>query len=100
MTAIYTVGHSTHTQDAFREMLTAHGIRCLVDIRRYPGSRRYPQFSKDALAEWLPVSGIQYFHELALGGRRKPAPDSPNDYWRNAQFRAYADYMATAEFHE
>jgi len=98
MTTIYTVGHSTHSQEAFQQMLAAHGIRRLVDIRRYPGSRRYPQFSKDALSQWLPAAGVEYVHELALGGRRKPADDSPNTFWRNAQFRAYADYMATDEF--
>jgi uncharacterized protein (DUF488 family) len=98
MATIYTIGHSTHSQDAFQQMLAAHGIRRLVDIRRYPGSRRYPQFSKDALSQWLPDAGIEYVHELALGGRRKPAEDSPNSYWRNQQFRAYADYMGTAEF--
>jgi uncharacterized protein (DUF488 family) len=100
MTTIYTIGHSTHSQDVFQQILTAHGVRCLVDIRRYPGSRRYPQFSKESLSQWLPAAGIEYVHELALGGRRKPSEDSPNTFWRNTQFRAYADYMNTPEFKE
>ena len=98
MATIYTIGHSTHSQSEFEEMLRSRGISRLVDIRRYPGSRRYPHFSKDSLAEWLPAVGIEYVHELALGGRRKPDEDSPNTYWRNAQFRAYADYMSSPEF--
>jgi uncharacterized protein (DUF488 family) len=98
MATIYTIGHSTHSQETFQQMLAGHGIRYLIDIRRYPGSRRYPQFSKDTLSQWLPKSGIDYIHEMALGGRRTPAEDSPNTFWRNAQFRAYADYMATPEF--
>jgi uncharacterized protein (DUF488 family) len=95
---VYTIGHSTHPQSEFEAMLRSHGIARLVDIRRYPGSRRYPHFGKDALAEWLPATGIEYVHELALGGRRKPDENSPNTFWRNAQFRAYADYMNTPEF--
>jgi uncharacterized protein (DUF488 family) len=100
MATIYTIGHSTHSQSEFEEMLRSQGVARLVDIRRYPGSRRYPHFSKEALAEWLPAAGIDYVHELALGGRRKPEEDSPNTFWRNAQFRAYADYMSTAEFRD
>ena len=75
-----------------------NGVERLADIRRYPGSRRFPHFSREALAESLPREGIAYVHMPELGGRRKPAPDSPNGAWRNDQFRAYADYMATGEF--
>jgi uncharacterized protein (DUF488 family) len=95
---IYTIGHSTRTLDAFTELLRMNGVERLADIRRYPGSRRYPHFSREALAESLPREGIAYVHMPELGGRRKPAPDSPNGAWRNDQFRAYADYMATREF--
>lgn len=95
---IFTVGHSTRTEDEFLEILRAHGIRRLVDVRRYPGSRRHPQFSRESLERTLPAHGIAYEHAPALGGRRTPAADSANDAWRSAGFRAYADYMATAEF--
>lgn len=91
---IYTIGHSTRTLDELLALLRAHGVERLVDIRRYPGSRRLPHFSRDSLAGALP----DYIHMPELGGRRKSLPDSPNDGWRNEQFRAYADYMATPEF--
>ena len=67
-------------------------------MRRYPKSRRVPQFNDDSLAETLPAAGIEYRHAEALGGRRHPRPDSPNDAWENAGFRGYADYMASEEF--
>jgi uncharacterized protein (DUF488 family) len=70
----------------------------LVDVRTYPGSRRYPQFNKGELAESLNKIQIEYKHELRLGGRRKPRPDSHNSAWRNEQFRGYADHMETEEF--
>lgn len=73
-------------------------MRRLWDVRRYPGSRRYPHFSRDALEQSLPAIGIAYEHVAELGGRRKPQPDSPNRAWKNASFRAYADHMATDEF--
>ena len=92
--SIYTVGHSTRTLDALIGLLRAHGVERLVDIRRYPGSRRLPHFSRDSLQQALP----DYIHMPELGGRRRPLPDSPNDGWRNESFRAYADYMATPEF--
>lgn len=98
MARIYTIGHSTRTLEEFTELLRMNGVERLADIRRYPGSRRYPHFSREALAESLPREGIAYVHMPELGGRRKPAPDSPNGAWRNDQFRAYADYMATREF--
>jgi uncharacterized protein (DUF488 family) len=92
---IYTIGHSTRTLDELISLLREHDIQRLADIRRYPGSRRYPHFSKESLAKSLPIA---YVHMPELGGRRKPLPDSPNTAWRNEQFRAYADYMATPEF--
>ena len=95
---IFTVGHSTRTEDEFLEILRAHGIRRLVDVRRYPGSRRHPQFSRESLERTLPAHGIAYEHVPALGGRRTAAPGSGNQAWRSASFRAYADYMGTAEF--
>lgn len=70
----------------------------LVDIRSYPGSKRYPHFNKENLSISLPESGIKYIHLPGLGGRRKPNPDSHNNAWHNTAFRGYADYMETDEF--
>ena len=95
---IWTIGHSTHPFEEFLEWLRAHHIQKLVDIRRYPGSRRYPHFNKDSLQQSLPENGISYFHFEVLGGRRKARPDSVNKVWRHPSFRGYADYMETAEF--
>jgi uncharacterized protein (DUF488 family) len=95
---IYTIGHSTRDWDEFVELLRAHGVERLVDVRHYPGSRRYPQFSRENMAARLPEAGIDYIHEVALGGRRKALPDSPNTYWRHASFRGYADYQATPDY--
>jgi len=95
---IYTIGHSTRSIDETVALLRANGIDLLIDVRRYPGSKRYPHFSSEAMARWLPEHGVAYIHMPELGGRRKPLPDSPNTAWRNEQFRAYADYMATEEF--
>jgi uncharacterized protein (DUF488 family) len=97
---IFTIGHSTRTEEEFLGLLRAHGVRRLVDVRRYPGSRRHPQFSRDRLSAVLPDAGIEYVHALELGGRRNSAPDSPNTAWRSASFRAYADHMASEAFGE
>ena len=98
MTRIWTIGHSTRSLDELIALLQENGVERLADIRRYPGSRRYPHFSKESLERELPARGIEYVHLAELGGRRKPLPDSPNHGLRNEQFRAYADYMATAGF--
>src|SRR5262245_53222802 len=100
MFTLWTVGHSTRSAEEFRKILEAHGIEVLVDVRMFPGSRRYPQFNKAALAESLASLGVEYKHAPALGGRRTPRKDSHNTAWRNASFRAYADYMETREFRE
>ena len=97
---IWTVGHSTHPAEKFNEILLPHKMEVLVDVRTFPGSRRYPQFNKPALAESLENVGIKYQHEPRLGGRRTPRKDSHNTAWRNAQFRGYADHMETDEFRE
>ena len=95
---IYTIGHSTRALEELVALLREHGIERLADIRRYPGSRRYPHFSRDALEVSLPERGIEYVHIPELGGRRKPEGTSPNTALRNEQFRAYADHMASDEF--
>lgn len=79
-------------------MLQSFDIKLVADIRRYPGSRRYPQFNTDNLSRSLANAGIQYIHLPELGGRRKPLPNSPNTAWRNDAFRGYADYIMTDEF--
>ncbi|HKR11199.1 MAG TPA: DUF488 domain-containing protein [Pyrinomonadaceae bacterium] len=95
---IWTVGHSTRTAEDFGEILSAHNIETLMDVRTFPMSRRHPQFNKSVLAESLLRAGIQYHHEPRLGGRRAPRKDSHNTAWQNAQFRGYADHMETEEF--
>jgi uncharacterized protein (DUF488 family) len=95
---IWTIGHSTRTIEVFISLLAEHGIRLLADVRSLPGSKRYPQFNKEALADSLGKTGIRYEHFPELGGRRKAKPESKNTAWRNASFRGYADYMETEEF--
>ena len=98
MATIWTVGHSTLSREEFAQILLAHEIQVLVDVRSFPGSRRYPQFNRAALAESLQQGGIEYRHEPRLGGRRTPRADSHNTAWKNASFRAYADHMESEEF--
>ena len=95
---LWSVGHSTHSLDAFVALLAAHDIEVLADIRTVPKSRRHPHFHTDALARELPARGIAYQHLARLGGWRRPADDSPNRAWRNESFRGYADYAMTQEF--
>src|SRR5262245_32908004 len=95
---IRTLGHSTRAIDEFISLLKENEIKLLIDVRAWPGSKRYPQFNKDALAESLTTNGIRYEHFLELGGKRKSKPDSRNTAWRNASFRGYADYMETEQF--
>lgn len=99
--SLYTIGHSTRSIEEFLDLLVRNDIGLLVDVRRYPGSRRHPHFNGEALARSLQDCGIRYRHEPELGGRRGAArPDSPNRGWRNASFRAYADHLGTAGFGE
>jgi uncharacterized protein (DUF488 family) len=97
---IWTIGHSTRSEEKFNEILLAHEIEALVDVRTYPGSRRFPHFNKEHLSESLPKIGIEYHHEKRLGGRRRPRKDSKNTGLRNDGFRGYADHMETDEFKE
>ncbi len=99
MKRIWTIGHSTRDWGAFADLLRHHGIAQLADVRSYPGSRRHPHFARAALEAALPENGIAYRWMRALGGRRRPDPDSTaNAAWRVEAFRAYADYMATDAF--
>jgi uncharacterized protein (DUF488 family) len=95
---LWTIGHSTRKIEQFVSLLEENGIKLVVDVRSLPGSKRYPQFNKEALAQSLREHGIYYEHLPELGGRRKPRPDSRNTAWRNASFRGYADWMETEEF--
>ncbi len=98
VTTLFTVGHGTLPQDDFVSLIHAAGIDAIVDVRTAPGSRRHPHFRRQAMEEWLPLAGVHYRWEPALGGLRKPSPDSPNVALRNSSFRAYADHMGTPEF--
>jgi uncharacterized protein (DUF488 family) len=101
MATLFTIGHSTRTLKELTEALQAHGIRTLVDIRAFPGSRRLPHFNRESLEEALPKAGIEYVWMKELGGRRtRTLPDSPNTALRNDSFRNYADYMLTPEFEQ
>jgi uncharacterized protein (DUF488 family) len=99
MATVFTIGHSTRSLDELIEVLQAHAIQTLVDIRSFPMSRRLPHFNRESLEKSLPENGIQYVWMKDLGGRRKKIlQDSPNVALRNDSFRNYADYMLTPEF--
>ncbi|HEX6347880.1 MAG TPA: DUF488 domain-containing protein [Candidatus Dormibacteraeota bacterium] len=95
---VLTVGHSTRSLAELVGLLTSNRVEELWDVRTVPGSRRMPHFSAASLAVELPRHGIAYRHLKALGGLRRPRPDSPNTAWRNQAFRGYADHMQTPEF--
>lgn len=97
---IFTVGHSTRSTDEFVEILRAHGVKAIVDIRSIPASRHNPQFNTDVLEHSLQENHLGYRHIKELGGLRRARKDSLNLGWRNASFRGFADYMATPEFSE
>ena len=93
-----TVGHGTLAEDELLGVLRAGGVAAVVDVRRFPGSRRSPHFGREAMAGWLPAAGVAYSWAPELGGRRRPRPGSPHVALANASFRAYADHMGTPEF--
>lgn len=97
---LWTIGHSTRTWAVLVSMLGEAGITALVDVRRFAGSRRHPQFCAEAMARALPEAGIAYLPVPGLGGRRTPRPDTANLAWRNASFRGYADYMETEPYRD
>lgn len=98
MKEIFTIGHSTRSAEEFLKLLEVHNINFLADVRRFPGSRKFPWFGKDQLEPFLKSNGIDYNHFEDLGGRRPALPDSKHTEWRNKSFRGYADYMETADF--
>lgn len=96
---IWTIGHSTRPFEYFLKMLHSFNIQEVVDIRSFPGSRKYPHYNKELLEQTLPQDHLAYYHLKNLGGRRKPNRHSKNTAWRVAAFRSYADYMETEDFH-
>ncbi|MDP8976997.1 MAG: DUF488 domain-containing protein [Actinomycetota bacterium] len=95
---LLTVGHGTLEAPQLAALLRAASVRLVVDVRRFPASRRHPHFRREAMAAWLPEAGVDYRWEESLGGRRAAAPSSPNTGLRNAGFRGYADHMRTPAF--
>lgn len=95
---IWSIGHGTRTTHELIGLLREHGIRTLVDVRSYPGSRRHPHLAREPLAASLEAAGIRYVHLRGLGGRRLPRASSPHVAIRSSGFRAYADHMSTDEF--
>jgi uncharacterized protein (DUF488 family) len=95
---VFTIGHSNRPFEPYLEALKAHGIALVVDVRRFPTSRRHPHFSRSPLERALAQNGIAYMHMSDLGGHREPRPDSPNTAWHEPAFRGYADYMQTPAF--
>jgi uncharacterized protein (DUF488 family) len=100
MTKLYTIGHSTHTLQEFLEILHAHQITRIVDVRTIPKSRHVPWFNENEFKAALRKEKIAYTHLSKLGGLRKTTKNSINMAWRNASFRGYADYMQTPQFFE
>ena len=98
MLTLWTIGHSTRSAEELIALLRAQDIEALADVRRFPASRRHPQFNAGALQETLEVAGIVYAAFPDLGGRRPARKDSSNTAWRNESFRGYADYMETEDF--
>lgn len=95
---MWTIGHSTRSLDEFIGLLRENSIEALADVRSLPGSRKFPHFNAEKLAESLPAAGIEYVPFKQLGGRRKVRKDSPHTVWRQPAFRGYADYMDTDDF--
>ncbi|WP_308427612.1 DUF488 domain-containing protein [Salinimicrobium marinum] len=84
--------------EEFLEILRTWDIEVLVDVRRYPGSKRSPHFKKENLMDSMALHKIKYYHIEDLGGRRKAGKNSANTAWRLLSFRGYADYMETETF--
>lgn len=98
--SIWTLGHSTRTLEQFLDLLKAHDIQHLIDVRRFPGSCKFPQFNLENLESAVIENGVTFTHMETLGGRRKASQNSKNMIWNHPSFRGYADYMETEEFQE
>ena len=98
MPGVLTVGHSTRSWKAFLDLLRAHHVERVIDVRSIPRSRHNPQFNRATLSRKLRAARIGYVHLRKLGGLRHARRDSPNTGWRNASFRGFADYMQTSDF--
>jgi uncharacterized protein (DUF488 family) len=97
---VFSIGHSTRSVEELLQLLHEHGVRCVVDVRRFPVSRRLPQFGRDRLGRRLSEAAVEYRHEPDLGGHREPRAHSPNTGWSERAFRGYADHMASRAFQE
>ncbi|WP_137724006.1 DUF488 family protein [Prescottella subtropica] len=99
---LFSVGHGRLTPVELTDLLRSAGVETVVDVRRFPGSRRNPGMSRDAMAGWLPDAGLDYHHDVALGGRRRLEPGRPveDPWWRVPQFAAYAAHTRTDEFRD
>jgi uncharacterized protein (DUF488 family) len=97
---LWTIGHWTCPEPDFLQPLHAHEIDLLVDVRSHPGSRRNPQFGREAMPSWLGEAGIGYVHLPELGGRRKRQDVDPgiNAGWQQPSFKNYADYTLGREY--
>ncbi|MCX7551955.1 DUF488 family protein [Xanthomarina sp. F2636L] len=95
---LWTIGHSTRAEVEFLNLLHSFQIKQLIDVRRFPSSRKFPHFNKENLEVVIPKNGVTYIHLESLGGRRKANPDSKNTVWNHPSFRGYADYMETENF--
>lgn len=95
---VFTVGHSNRSLENLIQLLLAHGVECVVDVRTTPRSAHNPLFNRETLSEELGKAGLGYQHMPVLGGLRHTHRDSINTGWRNASFRGFADYMQTPEF--
>ncbi|MDP9070296.1 MAG: DUF488 domain-containing protein [Actinomycetota bacterium] len=99
--ALFTVGHGTRSTAELAAVVRAFGVERVVDVRRYPRSRRQPHLDREALAQALPTLGVAFeWWGDELGGRRRPAAASRHGAWRNDSFRAYADHMDTEAFRQ
>jgi len=98
LNSLWTVGHSNHPIEKLVGILQAHNMEIVIDVRRFPASRKWPHFNAAALGATLAAAGILYRDLPELGGRRRPRPDSPHTAWRVEAFRGYADFMDTPEF--
>ena len=95
---LWSLGHSNQTLEEFLALVRANELARVVDVRRYPVSRRHPHFARESLALALPRAGVQYLHLVDLGGHREARPDSPNVALPEGPFRGYADHMRSSEF--